>query len=88
MPTKQKQSESGVEFNDQSVRGDDDAIRGRFVNVVSGPYAGRYGAYASTITYDDSTGLPALCEVFTRDDDSIRIEVSYDDLRPAAPGKR
>lgn len=62
------------------VRGDDEAVLGHFVDVVSGEYKGRYGVF------EELTGDVAV--VRTRDNDSLRFSCKVSDLVPAEAGRR
>jgi len=74
---------SPVVVTNLTARDDNDARLGSFVDVVSGEYAGRVGAYIADVSHD-STGYPERVIVRTRDADNLLIEVSYSDLRPSA----
>ena len=68
-------------------RADDQAIIGHFVEVTGGKEKGAYGV-AIEVTDADKNGEPELVVVRTRDNDSRRIEVKYEDLVPASSGRR
>jgi hypothetical protein len=72
-----------VIVNNFTRRGDGDAVLFSFVDVVSGPYAGRRGAYLEDLTYDPQTGYPATVQVRTRDADNLLVAVRYSDIRPS-----
>ena len=65
-------------------RNDDDAILGSFVDVVDGPYKGRYAAYLDDLTNNPETGYPQKVLLRTRDADHMLIDVNYSDIRPTA----
>ena len=65
-------------------RSDDDALLGSWVDVVSGDYAGRRGAYVDDAGHDPQTGYPSQVIVRTRDAENELIVVDYGDIRPSA----
>jgi hypothetical protein len=79
MATKKKK-ESVPEIPVDS-RDDSDARIGGFVEVVSGEHEGRYGVLISAPGFHS-------CVVRTRDANSERLVVSYDQLIPADAGRR
>jgi len=64
------------------VREDSAPVVGHFVEVVSGPYKGRYGVFLE-LGQDGKTAT-----VRTRDSASERLTTSVSDLRPAKAGLR
>lgn len=72
-----------VVVDNRTARSDDDAHLGAWVDVVSGEYAGRFGAYVATVS-SDSTGYPDRIIIRTRDADNLLLEVAYSDVRPSA----
>jgi hypothetical protein len=80
---------SGVGVDGAVFRGrdDNDAVTDRFCQVVSGPYAGRYGVYLSTASLG-TDGWPETIVVRTRDAEDENLVVNYSDCRPSVPGKR
>jgi hypothetical protein len=66
-----------------TTRNDDDALLGSWVDVVSGSYVGRFGAYVSTVSHDKTTGYPTVIIIRTRDADNLLLEVNYSDVRPS-----
>jgi hypothetical protein len=73
---------AAVVVDNHTARSDDDAHLGSWVDVVSGEYTGRFGAYVSTVS-SDSTGYPEQVIIRTRDADNLLLEVAYSDLRPS-----
>lgn len=72
-----------VKVDNLTRRSDDDAMLGTFVDVINGPYAGRWGAYLDDLTNDPETGYPSVVLVRTRDADMLLIDVNYADIRPS-----
>lgn len=69
--------------NPTSVLADTDALSGSWVDVVSGEYQGRFGAYVAPVDRDATTGVPSRVIVRTRDADNLLIEVEYKDVAPS-----
>lgn len=62
------------------VRGDDEAVEGHFVDVVSGDHEGKYGVF---LYAEGDTAV-----VKARDDLSDTFTTKITDLRPALAGRR
>ncbi len=60
---------------------DETTTIGNFLEVVSGPHAGRYGIYLSD-------GDPGQIVVRTRDDNDDNLLVNLTDTRPTRAGRR
>lgn len=67
-----------------TARSDEDAQLGSWVDVVSGEYAGRRGAYVDDAGHDPQTGYPSQIIVRTRDAENELIVVDYSDARPSS----
>jgi hypothetical protein len=63
-------------------RGDNDALLGGWVDIVSGPYQGRFGSYRDTAQVG-SDGYPSEIYVRTRDQHNELLVVAYSDVRPS-----
>lgn len=72
-----------VVVDNYTKRNDDDALNGSWVDVISGPLAGRFGAYVDTVHHDDSTGYPSVILIRSRDERNELLEVAYSDVRPS-----
>ncbi len=64
-------------------RSDDDAIHGSWVDVISGPHAGRFGAYVEDAAHDPLSGYPVVIVVRSRDALNELLHVNYADVRPS-----
>jgi hypothetical protein len=64
-------------------RSEDDAMLGSWVDVISGPDQGRFGAYVDTVHHDPQTGYPSVILIRSRDARNELLEVSYSDVRPS-----
>ena len=73
-----------VVMNNYTVRSDDDAMEGGWVDIVSGDYAGRFGSFRQALEHDPKTGYPTLIAVRTRDAENELLAVDYGDVRPSA----
>lgn len=71
-----------VTVDNRTKRDDDDALEGGWVDVVEGPYAGRYGAYVSNLSHGED-GYPEVILVRTRDASNELVEVEYAHTRPS-----
>lgn len=66
---------------------EDQAGIGRFGRVTKGEHAGRYGVLEQAAGIDKD-GFPTTVIFRTRDDNSERLVVNYDDIEPALAGGR
>lgn len=72
-----------VIVNNYTVRSDDDALLGSWVDVISGPNQGRFGSYVDTVHHDKETGYPSVILIRSRDARNELLEVEYSDVRPS-----
>lgn len=84
MAKKKKAPKRGDWATDQNV---DLAQVGQFVYVAKGKNEGRYGVLEEIVSWSND-GWPDTGVVVTRDDDSERLVVAYDDLVAADSGVR
>lgn len=72
-----------VVVNNYTVRSDDDALLGSWVDVIGGPNQGRFGSYVDTVHHDPETGYPSVILIRSRDARNELLEVEYSDVRPS-----
>lgn len=76
------QPASPVRVDNMTRRSDNDALEGMFCQVVSGPYAGRWGTFDHVVESDPRSGYPTLIMVISRDERNEMLQVAYSDARP------
>lgn len=72
-----------VTVDNRTRRSSDDALLGSWVDVISGPNAGRFGSYVDTVHHDAETGFPTVILIRSRDSRNELLEVAYEDVRPS-----
>ena len=82
-PDPSKVGAAPVTVDNRTRRSGDDALLGTWVDVISGPNAGRFGSYVDTVHHDAETGYPTVILIRSRDARNELLEVAYEDVRPS-----